>query len=535
MSAQNVGGVKVLLVEDSEVDALLLIHELKKSGLNPVAKRVASEKELRDELSQDVFDIVISDYILPQFNGMEALSVVRELNPELPFILVSGKIGEEQAAEAIRNGANDYLMKANLIRLGVAVRRAMEEALIKKERRKARDDLESSLDELRKRTELLDETNRKMQAEMAERKKAQNEVTKSQEHLKSVIDSAPELVFSVDKNLRIGTWNKSLENLTGYDEKEVLLRGVEKLPAFTSSTDLMNLLRSKTIPLSNKIEFTLTTKDNVKKVVQTTASIIRGTGKEDMGMMFIGRDITPDIEEHGRLVEGMGYLIKERGTKTSVDLFTFLTRAGMKGLFITRANPSIVSSWLPTSSSIETFMLTQRGSGGPSLSVPSEIVAKVERFASDGGPSVILIDGGHYLVATLGFPKFLDMIFDLSEALASKRAILLVRIDPNLLDDEKMAFLENELLILPSQKIEDVVIEDEFYPLLKFIQEQNDNNTLVSLKKISSKLQISHVTVAKRVETLEGDGLIYVRKMGKQRAPFLTEKGKALLAKRRTA
>jgi predicted transcriptional regulator len=253
-----------------------------------------------------------------------------------------------------------------------------------------------------------------------------------------------------------------------------------------------------------------------------------------MGMMFIGRDITPDIEEHGRLVEGMGYLIKERGTKTSVDLFTFLTRAGMKGLFVTRANPSIVSSWLPPSSNIETVMLTQRGSGDPSLSVPSEIVAKVERFASEG-PSVILIDGGHYLIATLGFSMFLDLIFDLSETLASKRSILLVRIDPNLLDDEKMAYLENELLILPSQKIEDVVIEDEFYPLLKFIQEQNDNNTLVSLKKISSKLQISHVTVAKRVETLEENGLIFVRKMGKQRAPFLTEKGKALLAKRRTA
>jgi len=523
---------RVLLVEDSEVDAMILTRELEKGGLRSDVVRVETAEGLKKELAQKEFDVVISDYILPRFSGTEALSIVRSKSDAMPFILVSGKIGEEQAADAIRNGANDYIMKANLARLGVVVRRAMEEAVIKAERRKAGEELERSLIELKKRTDQLGESNKRMQTEMEERKKAQNELIKSREYLKSVIDSASELVFSVDKNLRISTWNKSLHSLTGFDEREVLNRSVDKIDPFSSAADLIRMLKLETPQSMKRVEFTLTTKDNAKKIVQAAGSIIRGNYNEDLGVLFIGRDITPNIEEHGLLIEGMGYLIRERGTRSSVDLFLSLTRAGKKGLFITRANPTLVSSWLPPSSNIQVVMLS-RSEGH--LSTPSEIITRVDDFVAGDDPSVILMDGGHYLMATMGFPLFLDTIFHLSEKLSNRRSIFLVRIDPNLFDEEKMAYLENELMILPSQKIEDVVIEDDVYSLLRYIQEQSDNNTLVSLKKIASKFQISHVTVAKRIDGLEQGGLVFVKKVGKQRSPFLTEKGKALLAKRRSS
>ncbi|OPY33223.1 MAG: aerobic respiration control sensor protein ArcB [Methanomassiliicoccales archaeon PtaU1.Bin124] len=532
MSPGEDGAARVLLVEDSEVDAILLMRELEKAGLDLDMIRVETEDQLRKELSVGKFDVVISDFILPHFNGMDALLVVREKSDDLPFILVSGKIGEEQAAEAIRNGANDYIMKSNLVRLGVAVKRAMEEAAVKRERRKARDELERSMVELKSKTDQLAETNRKMKAEMEERKRAQGELLKSREYMKSVIDSAPELIFSVDKNMRIGTWNKSLQRLTHLEEKEVLNRSVEKVPAFSASSDLIKALKTPNLIPTMKIEFTITTQQNVKKIIQATGSTIRGSTDEELGTLFIGRDITPNIEEHGRLIEGMGYLIKDRGTRASIDLFLSLVRAGREGMFITRSNPTLISSLLPSTSNIRVARLSQDMGEDGSVS-PTGILDIVNDFGTE--PNVILLDGGHYLVAILGFEKFLETVFQLSETLAKRRTIFLVRIDPALLDENKMAFIENELMILPSQKVEDVVIEDEVYSLLRFVHEQNENNSLVSLKKISSKFDISHVTVAKRIENLEADGLIYVKKIGKQRAPFLTEKGKTLLAKRRAA
>ena len=528
---------RVLLIEDSDIDALLLERELEKAELNPIVTRVETKDDLIRKLSEKEFDVVISDYVLPQFNGLEALALVREKSAELPFILVSGRMGEELAVEAIKNGSNDYIMKANLFRLGMAVKRAMNEAYIQLERKKAEEELARSLSELKKKTRQLAESNQKMHLEMEARRKAQTEVSNSREHLKRVIDSAPELIFSVDKNLRISTWNKSLQDLTGFSEKDVLNRNIEKLQAFLNAKELLNPLGSGNLIPSERMEFPLTTKDNVKKVVQAAGSILRGASEEEQGTLFIGKDITPFLEEHGRLLEGMGYLIKDRGINSSLDLFLSLTRANRRGLLVTRAHPNLISSWLPSSSNIEVMTLSVqsfRGENEISRSALRDMVDKIVRFASADDPSVILLDGGHYFIATLGFSQFLDMIFQLTEALFSKRSMFLLRVDPNLFDEERMAFLENELLILPSQKIEGVVIEDELYALLRFIQEQNQNNSVVSLKKISAKFQISHVTVAKRVESLEQDGLIYVRKMGKQRAPFLTEKGKALLAQRRT-
>ena len=97
-----------------------------------------------------------------------------------------------------------------------------------------------------------------------------------------------------------------------------------------------------------------------------------------------------------------------------------------------------------------------------------------------------------------------------------------------------MALIENELLILPSQKTEDLIIEDDLYNALKYIYEQNQNNAIVSVKKLMAKFSITYVTAASRLDSLESKGLIFTKKQGKIRAIFLTDKGKKLLHKRQT-
>src|SRR6266850_1865133 len=120
--------IRILLVEDVAVEAELTLRQLRTNGIRFVAHRVDTESAMRDALREFQPAIVLSDFTLPRFDGLSALKVASELAPEVPFIFVSGTIGEERAVEALRRGAADYVLKTNLTRLAPAVNRALAEA-----------------------------------------------------------------------------------------------------------------------------------------------------------------------------------------------------------------------------------------------------------------------------------------------------------------------------------------------------------------------------------------------------------------------
>lgn len=129
--------LRTLIVEDSEDDTLLLADQLETDGGRPVDwQRVETEQALTEALQQH-WDVVLSDYTMPHLSGMRALEVVRQHDLDLPFIFVSGTIGENTAVKAMKSGAQDYVMKGNLSRLMPAVDRELEEAQLRRERRQA--------------------------------------------------------------------------------------------------------------------------------------------------------------------------------------------------------------------------------------------------------------------------------------------------------------------------------------------------------------------------------------------------------------
>jgi diguanylate cyclase (GGDEF)-like protein/PAS domain S-box-containing protein len=131
------GPIRVLIVEDVKADAELEVRELKRAGLRVEHRLVDREDAFRDGISGFEPNIIISDFSMPHFDGMAALALARELAPEIPFIFVSGTIGEEYAIRALKNGATDYVLKTNLVRLPAAVERALEDARARRARRKA--------------------------------------------------------------------------------------------------------------------------------------------------------------------------------------------------------------------------------------------------------------------------------------------------------------------------------------------------------------------------------------------------------------
>jgi FixJ family two-component response regulator len=149
--------LRVLIVEDSEDDAILIARILKKGGCNPDYLRVDTARAMTAALSSREWDVIISDYSMPNFDGLKALRIMQDMGMDLPFIVVSGVIGENVAVAAMRAGAHDYLLKDNLKRLVPAVQREVREAEERRRRREAEKALTTSMQELRKQEEALKE------------------------------------------------------------------------------------------------------------------------------------------------------------------------------------------------------------------------------------------------------------------------------------------------------------------------------------------------------------------------------------------
>src|SRR6266481_9396838 len=128
--------LRVLIVEDSEDDMALVVRELRRGGFEPTFERVDTAAGMNAALGQNQWDLVICDYSLQHFSGTDALRLLRGKGSEAPFIFLSGTIGEETAIAALKQGAQDYVMKDNLKRLLPAIQRELGEAEQRRERKR---------------------------------------------------------------------------------------------------------------------------------------------------------------------------------------------------------------------------------------------------------------------------------------------------------------------------------------------------------------------------------------------------------------
>jgi len=195
MQGEHATRLRVLLLEDNPADAELVLHELRRAGMDVDTERVVSREDFEARLDPCP-DAILSDYDLPLWNGLDALKLVRRRGLDVPFVLVSGTIGEDVAVEAMRNGADDYLLKDRLSRLGSALGQALE-------RKRLRDAESRSADERRTSAQLLD----------------------------SIVDSIPTAVQlkSVQDDFRIVMWNKAAESMYGLPRAEAIGHNVYDL------------------------------------------------------------------------------------------------------------------------------------------------------------------------------------------------------------------------------------------------------------------------------------------------------------------
>ncbi len=180
--------LRILMLEDVPADAELVQRELSKAGIDFVSRRVDSRKAFAAELKRFDPDLILSDYSLPSFNGLDALSMTREALPAVPFIFVSGHIGEDRAIDSLLHGATDYVLKEKLLRLVPAVRRAMRES-----------------------------------AERADRIRMEAELRENEEKFRLILDSTGEALYGVDNEGRCTFCNPACIRALGFQSADDLI------------------------------------------------------------------------------------------------------------------------------------------------------------------------------------------------------------------------------------------------------------------------------------------------------------------------
>jgi PAS domain S-box-containing protein len=180
--------IRIILIEDVAADVVLINHELRSGGLAFSAAHVATREEFLRELKQQPPDIILSDHGLPEFDGFTALSLAREHDPDIPFIFVTGSMGEELAINSLRDGATDYVLKSRLSNLVPAVQRALHLA-----------------------------------HERIKRKQAEKDLRESEERFRLLISGVKDYaLFMLDPNGRISSWNAGAELALGYSASEIM-------------------------------------------------------------------------------------------------------------------------------------------------------------------------------------------------------------------------------------------------------------------------------------------------------------------------
>ncbi|MEE9247183.1 MAG: response regulator, partial [Dehalococcoidia bacterium] len=272
--------LRVLVVEDSEDDALLAVRELRR-GYDPVFERVETGEAMAAALENQAWDIVIADYQMPHFNALDALKLSQQSGLDLPFIIVSGAIGEDMAVEAMKAGAHDYVMKGNLARLAPAVERELREAEVRRERKRAE--------------EALRRSNRHLEQALTELQRTQQQFVQ-QERLRALGQMASGIAHDFNNALSpiLGFSNLLLTRPEALEDRQTVTRYLHMINM--AAQDGAAVVRRMREFYRNRDESETFALVNIDELVEEAILLTQPSWKEEAQAKGVGISVQTDLQ-----------------------------------------------------------------------------------------------------------------------------------------------------------------------------------------------------------------------------------------------
>ncbi len=281
--------LRVLIVDDSENDALLVVHELQPGGYEPTYQRVETREEMNSALEQKTWDVVISNFSMAKFTGLEALKALQEKELDLPFIIVSDTMSEEIALQCLKAGIHAFFKKKNIKLLVPAIERGLREVTIRQERKRAEEILKVS-----------------------------------EEKYRTLVENSTDAIVMVDKKRKIVSCNQAFNKLFGYDKNEVEGKSTRFLHPSDESFNAYGKLVISVFKKTSffRTEWTFMRKDGTVFPVEMGTAVIKSADGSITSSVNIMRDIT---ERKQAEEETKKYRIL---FESSTDAIMMLTRDG---------------------------------------------------------------------------------------------------------------------------------------------------------------------------------------------------------------
>jgi two-component system, cell cycle sensor histidine kinase and response regulator CckA len=267
--------LQVLVVDDSENDTRLLLEEMRRNHYDPFHQRVQTAADFISALGRRAWDVIISDFLMPEFSGPAALKLLQEKGFDIPFIVVSSTCGEDVAVDMMKAGADDFIARENLSRLVPAIEREMKAAQTRRERNRA-------------------ET--------------------AMHFLAAIVESSDDAIYGKTPDGTIVSWNRGAEHIFGYPADEIIGRSIELLYPAGQRDELIGIMEQiRHGERVGRYDTVRRHKDGYGIPVSVTVSPIKNGSGEIIGASVIARDITDRVrndEERdnliGELTEALG-------------------------------------------------------------------------------------------------------------------------------------------------------------------------------------------------------------------------------------
>jgi len=369
--------------------------------------------------------------------------------------------------------------------------------------------------------------------DITESYKNKEKISKQKHFLDNIVNSAGEIIFTVNGEHKISLWNAAAERNTGFSKKEIVGEKLYSLNLFENRLELHEYLKHVFASKDGFIN-QLVVKSNVggKRLWHVSPSVVK-TNNVISDVVFICNDITFKDKIHRRLIPGYSYIVSENSADSLLDIFRGLLNEGWNGLCITR-NLSDVAYGYFKDIKVKILNFSSYDTDEGAVSNIEELFDAIEVFMEETKNGCICLNRFDYLISQFGFDRVLNFLYRVNDLTRITQGLFLIRLNKMLFSDEQINFLQEEFSMLPSHQMQDMYIEDVLYDLFVYIFKKNEKNSLVSHKNICDHFGIVKVTAQKRIENLLKKGLIISQKRGRSKFLHVTDKGKDLLRLRKT-
>jgi PAS domain S-box-containing protein len=358
-------------------------------------------------------------------------------------------------------------------------------------------------------------------------KEQQDQLIKNKDFLQRIINSASEIILTIDINKKIIIWNDSAKKITGYNRRDIINKNLKKIRLIDNFEEFKSYINKLfDIKKSSSFKFVINTKYKTKRIWNASPSLIFNESNEISEIFFICDDITFEEKSYTKVLFGRSYIFFDKTNDKAFKLFCNIFDKKNNIYIITRDLTEKINGFC-NKRNVELIYLSPQNEIINSVKDPSSLFNLIEKKIKK--KSIIFMDRLDYFLNLYPYQELAENLYKINDLVQKSKSLAIIRLNPDSLSTEKIIALKEEFTEYISRGIDEITIDKDLYEILEFINSRNQKNIIVTYKEIGIKFTISKITVSKKIDQLINLNLVKSYKSGRTKILELTDEGRTII------